>query len=785
MPKAPYAQCNKCPLKDRALVKGKFRGEPKYILLGEAPGNREAQKGEPFIGDSGQLLSSSMQAVGLDPDAVFVTNTLLCHPPRNKYSEEAAECCRPRLEHELKKVRERFPVPIVALGIPAAEALVDNPSRNRWFFTEHGPVLPVYHPAYILRRSSFAPELLNGLDKLNRPVPTTLEPNTQHTILEHAVDVHKWVDAMIKRGGKIAWDLETSQISWMHDRILCLGASWDEGKAIIIPGEAMYSSPNIQEALHELFAADNLEFVAHNGKFDVVFMRHQLKIQEARCDFDSMLAHYVLDERTGGGEIHSLKTLVSLFFDIPDYEQELVQRYLKSRNDSYAKVPRPQLYKYCAIDCDYTLRLAKALEQKLHEDRLYEQPFQSPLMEAYESIIQMELLGVPIDLEALEELEETLVDRIADLYAKLKELAGHDFNPNSWIQKGKIIYDEMHCPVVTGRGIKARSTNKNARAKLKVMYDGTTRPGQFLRVLDKYARVEKLRSSYVSNIIPLIVNGRVHPYFKLHGTETGRLAASNPAIQTIPRPGEEFSAAIKKTFRAEPGWSILQDDYSQAEMRVAAALSGDEFLIQIFKDDRDLHSEVAVAMYGEDFTKEDRILTKMFNFSYLYGGNEHSFAQDAGLPLSVAQQYVQRYDATMPKLAEWKVRQFEVMREQGYIDTPFRRRRRFPLIIQQNFHEARKASVNMPTQSSASDLTLISSAQVYAWLLDNPQLQQYVRMIITVHDSIIFEVRTPLVKEVGYKVKEFMENVGRKVFPQVPWKVDVEAGPSWGELKPV
>jgi DNA polymerase-1 len=220
---------------------------------------------------------------------------------------------------------------------------------------------------------------------------------------------------------------------------------------------------------------------------------------------------------------------------------------------------------------------------------------------------------------------------------------------------------------------------------------------------------------------------------------------------------------------------LVVADYSQAELRVFACISGELFLVGVYKDDRDLHTEVTVAMFGDGYTKEQRVQCKMFNFSYLYGGTEYSFAMDAGLNVDVARQFVQRYNELMPTGLAWKREQLRLARTQGYVETRFGRKRRFPFITQETLDDARKACVHMPCASSASDLTLLSAIS-----LENAG----VHVVLTVHDSVIAECRYEDSKEISELMVSTMQRMGDKYFPEVPWKVDVSVRQRWAEPLP-
>jgi hypothetical protein len=248
---------------------------------------------------------------------------------------------------------------------------------------------------------------------------------------------------------------------------------------------------------------------------------------------------------------------------------------------------------------------------------------------------------------------------------------------------------------------------------------------------------------------------------------------------TIPRPSDpsrpgydpfEDGAVIRGAIVAAPGNKVVVCDFSQAELRVLAALSHEPFLLQAYRDGRDIHSEVAIAMYGPDYSKEQRVMCKMFNFSYVYGGNEYSFAEDAGLPVSIARQFVRDYDKAMPVAKQWKADQFMQMKRDGYVSTFFGRRRRFPLITPENQDDARKASVHAPVAGTASDITLLALIQC---------VDEGIPVVLPVHDSIVTDSPEDRAEEHAARVAQIMKETGEKYLKEVPWKVDKEIASRW------
>jgi len=222
---------------------------------------------------------------------------------------------------------------------------------------------------------------------------------------------------------------------------------------------------------------------------------------------------------------------------------------------------------------------------------------------------------------------------------------------------------------------------------------------------------------------------------------------------------------------------LLRLDYSQAELRVFASYSMDEFLLGVYRDGRDLHNEVAIGMHGEDFTKEQRVMCKMFNFSYLYGGSEYSFAEDAGLNLDIARKFVQDYNRLMPQGLEYKRSQFRKLKREGYVETVFGRRRRFPFLIQRNYDDARKACVHMPCASTASDLTLLSGLKLNDEGYD---------VVLMIHDEVIMEVDDDpaTIAQASTRMAEVMKGTAMMWIPEVPWPMtadDVEVKKRWAK----
>lgn len=792
-PKAPGAICDKCPLYKRTHVPTYIPENPRYAVIGEGPGYNEAQKLVPFVGQSGQLLQAAFGRVDVDFDDVWRSNIVACWTPNNRAPTPLeTKCCRPRLLAELEEFQGDRVMPVgkaagIFMLLEAGHGIVEKTGdrRGHWFEWDDKMIMPTWHPAYILRRPSAAMEFFSDITKLvdgdpNHPLQNPPEVVFVYTIKE----LREMVEA-IPEGAQVAFDCETAQLIWydrpgiLADRVLMLGLSWDVTKGYVIDPklfdpryENLYEGfesdlwKQGQKIVQHMFNREDITFIAHNGKFDVIVLRAAGIY--ARCDFDTLLAHYSIQELRG---THGLKKLALEYYGLRDYEQELVKRHMKSRNDRYSKIPYLDLGLYCIWDVIVTLQLRYDLEKQMRSDNVYDRPFASLLMPLQHALTEVEWRGVPLDVEHLRKWQLRLFDHMDSLIDTLAVHADNpDFNPNSPKQVAEIIYVKLGLPrPKPGTNVKPNSTSKQALSQFE--------PGhsEFIDILREYRRAHKINRTYMSMLQKFASSaGRVHPSGLVHGTEVGRLAFRDPSIQTIPRPYEDmYGAMVRSAFVAPEGYKFVTADYSQAELRVAAVLSGDPFLIKSYVEGRDHHTEVAIAMHGDDYTRAQRNRTKMFNFSYLYGGSVYSFARDSELPIDVARQYILEYNRVMPVLSEYKRDQYKIAKTKGFVLSPFGRKRRFPLITNANKDDVRKSATHAPVAGTASDLTQFSLIEAE---------RQGLYIVMTVHDSISVLAKDEEAEAVGEQLQGIMLATAVGFFPEVPWKVDVDITDRWAPV---
>lgn len=871
--------CEQCPYKGRPQVPSE--GDPKtckYVLLGEAPAHDEVRKGRPFVGATGRLLMAFMKRVGISRDECYITNAVLCQLPHNKKGlAEAIRCCRPRLLAELETINTG--ATLAVMGGIARDALYPGEkggilASRGWRKYGDREVYVMAHPAYTLYNPNDAPMLLKDLKRLKRGRQSQIGPfivarkemrgktwgfglrppsyydslptegrewltaqgvlkdlevrpgtpfayvlDTKELLEEFIASLHR---VPMEERGYLAYDIETDQVDYMRDRILCMSVSPEYGTAYIIPDTLLYQDghefvttnwskqkfeafwndsryrtgtylrPNWDTValLRELFSIMGYKWVAHNSKFDMRFLHH-LGVKNVRCDFDTIVAHYTLDERRGG---HGLKPLADDYFDSGDYETELFQ-YIAKKSGHYSRIPRSVLYRYNAMDTELTLRLAYTLEAELKQQGLYERPFLFPMSAAVPMLLDTELYGVGIDWEEFERVDvEELGPELERLKGLLREISGNpSLNPLSSQKVNNLLYDHFNFPIIkvrtraAGKRLEARSSQ---RAVLdgwaKMWQKGTLRVSEeawkFAETLRQYRHLRKLQGSYIRKWRNYRgTDDRVHTSFLLRGTVTGRLASRDPPLQTIPsKVTDKWGPLIANAHVPRKGWKFLYADYSQAELMVAACMSSDEFMLNTFRaEGADYHSEVALAAFGEDFTRDERQACKRLTFGWLFGGNAYEIALDAlQFEGPVAERFAKEWDNLFKGVVAWRKLQGDLMQKQGYVESVFGRRRRYLLLTSQNVGKAKRVAVNAPIQSAVSDLTLISAIRLHKVYKGC----DFANVVLLIHDSLIMEVRDDHVEEVKKTMHDIMLDVPRGVFPQIQFQAEVKVGDRLGDL---
>lgn len=603
----------------------------------------------------------------------------------------------------------------------------------------------------------------------------------------------------------IACDIETKRVEWEDNILLSIGFATDSSTCYAlynIPIQCSRSNctemPEIANALQQLFDRTDIKWIWQNGKFDCTRLKYMCNI-DARVDEDTLLLHYIgINERRG---THGLKNLGQLYLQAPAWDDELDQiktsycrkNKLRLRDFTYDLLPIETLIPYMQKDCIATYRLLFKFRtlQRPETEFIYRK-----LVEASGKYGQMELNGFRVDEEYLEDLEYFLDLILEDAQTELDKVSEQLWDPATYSKD-------------TGARVKLTDTfNPKSPKQLKWMLEKATQQPvpntsaqtieELYRLVDKGIIKYPLAKEFIESVstvrkaskyMDTFVQGmrdnlcrdlRVRSTINLHGTETGRLSSSNPNIQNIPR-----NKYIKNLFVAETGKVLLQFDYSQAELRVLALLSGDPWLIGVYQDGRDLHDTVAESMFGPDFDKEQRNMAKTINFGIAYGRGPSSISEAFGKSMFESKAIIDKWFKPMPKVKEYINGRRRAANRGEQCTTPLGRERHFVLTDAEKNH-IQNEYINTPIQSLASDFTMISLLCIHDYLVQE-HLQNDAKIIMTVHDSIILEVTddAELIDKLVRNGVRIMAEVPQQLIPDcpVPFKADADVGTKWGEME--
>ena len=794
--KAPYALCSQCPFKDRPFAKSVGPAEAKLAVVSRSPGRHEALNGKCFSGPSGKVLDHLLGLQGVKREDVFLTNVVLCQSDsEDKGFGMAQACCEPRLEKELEG-RDT----IIAAGAEAAQALAGTgvaSGRGAPHEVNGHRIIVTNNPAMVIRDDGAFPELVRDFKLAINPLPKPKLPKVRWT--EDVDEARDWIPAIAEQlvpGTLVAVDIEGG-----YPNLACIGFSVRPERAVV------FGIPVVRGLLRELGELLNIEGVRYLyqfGKYDVKELR-RFGIN-AKVDEDTGLLSYALDERPGNPESgaggHALEWLLKDELGWPRYEPSSVYDFKKNRGEwrewwlDWKSVPkrlRIDLYEYNGMDVAGTNALYPVLRERAINDGVFDKPYRSQLIPLSEALARVELYGNLWDADAAcDILEEEVWPKLWNWRQDLREMTHKPtLNPNSPKQLGELMYEEwglrhnLDRPKIERKG--KRSTDAAVREVISLgefsLRDNRNKPGviAFADKLSLWKELDKQRGTYLEGLtLRRASDGRIYTTFKIHGTESGRLSSENPNMQNVTRPKEGLPN-IRRVFVADPGCQFISADLSQAELRTIAVLSEDPALQAIYRDTgRSLHKEVAAQFYGRDYTYEQYVRAKNINFGVAYWQSAFSFAQMYHMPQEEAQSYIDFWWERFPRVWEWTKEIEKQVLTDGVIQSPFGHKRRFYVIPQDysgRLHIV-KEGINFQPQNIAANITLYALIQ----LVDN--LDPAVAQIrITVHDSIVANVRDEVVDETAIIMKQTMEQACKEAIGwDFPYLADVSIGPTWGDL---
>ncbi|ATY88899.1 DNA polymerase I [Pectobacterium atrosepticum] len=603
----------------------------------------------------------------------------------------------------------------------------------------------------------------------------TLSADGYVTILDEKT-LLDWIERL-KQAEVFAFDTETDGLDTLTANLIGLSFAIKPGEAAYLPLAHDYldapeqlDRAQVLALFKPLLEDEKLLKIGQNLKFDKgVMQRYDIDLRGIA--FDTMLESYVLDSVAGRHDMDSL-----------------AERYLKHKTTTFEEIAGKgknqltfnqialeQAGPYAAEDADVTLHLHQTLWGKLQPHADLCQVFQAIDMPLVPVLSRIERTGVLIDPAILAEHSKELTTRLAGLETQAYELAGEEFNLASTKQLQGILYEKQKLPILKKTPKGAPSTNEEVLAELALDYP-------LPKLILEYRGLAKLKSTYTDKL-PLMINPatkRVHTSYHQAVTATGRLSSSDPNLQNIPVRNDE-GRRIRQAFIASKGYSIVAADYSQIELRIMAHLSGDKGLLNAFANGLDIHRATASEVFGialDKVTSEQRRSAKAINFGLIYGMSAFGLSRQLNIPRSESQKYMNLYFERYPGVQDYMERTRQQAAEHGYVSTLDGRRLYLPDIHSRNAMArkgAERAAINAPMQGTAADIIKKAMIAIDDWLQKDTPL---VKMIMQVHDELVFEIHDSVIEESISKINILMEGCMKL---NVPLQVDIGTGMNWDQ----
>ncbi|WP_413505216.1 DNA polymerase I [Serratia grimesii] len=587
----------------------------------------------------------------------------------------------------------------------------------------------------------------------------------------------EWLEKL-KKADVFAFDTETDGLDTLTANLIGVSFAIAPGEAAYLPVAHDYldapeqlDRAHVLATLKPLLEDEKALKVGQNLKFDMgLLARYDISLRGIA--FDTMLESYVLD--SVGGR-HDMDSLSDRYLGHKTVTFEEIAGKGKKQL-TFNQIALEQAAPYAAEDADVTLQLHLAMWPQLQESAELLTVFNEIEMPLVPVLSHIERTGVLIDQSILATHSIELTKRLAELEIQAHELAEEPFNLASTKQLQAILYEKQKLPVLKKTPGGAPSTNEEVLAELALDYP-------LPKVILEYRGLAKLKTTYTDKL-PLMINpvsGRVHTSYHQAVTATGRLSSSDPNLQNIPVRNDE-GRRIRQAFIAPEGYRIVAADYSQIELRIMAHLSQDEGLLKAFAAGEDIHRATAAEVFGlplDKVTNEQRRSAKAINFGLIYGMSAFGLARQLGIPRGEAQRYMDLYFERYPGVLDYMERTRQQAASQGYVSTLDGRRLYLPDVNSSNGMRrkaAERAAINAPMQGTAADIIKRAMIEVDAWL--QAQEKPLVRMIMQVHDELVFEVHESVIEESSQHIRELMEN---SMMLAVPLKVDVGVGANWDE----
>ena len=607
-------------------------------------------------------------------------------------------------------------------------------------------------------------------------IPATPKLKKEYQVVLTQNDLKAWAKK-IDNCSVFAVDTETSSLDTMTAELIGISLACNEGEGCYIPIKHSYDGmPKqiplnlIQKTLGTAITKNQKKLVGQNLKFDLPMLnRHGIKVDEFLGD--TMLMSYVLNST---GTRHGLDRLAVYYLNYEPMKYEEVAGSA-SKQINFAQVEIPAATFYAAEDADITLRLFNHLNKMLEDQPKLINLLTSIEYPMLQSLIRVETNGAKIDAQMLAKYSDELAIKIEELSKAAFKMAGEEFNIDSPKQLVEILYNKLDLPVLKKTPKGQPSTNEDTLQRLAEEYD-------LPKIIIEYRGLAKLKSTYTDSLINIQhpVTKRIHTSYQQAVTSTGRLSSTEPNLQNIPIKTSE-GRKIREAFIAEKGNVLISADYSQIELRIMAHLSGDQNLTHAFNNNIDVHSATASEIFNislEEVTPEHRRSAKAINFGLIYGMSAFGLTRQLGIPRHEAQAYLDTYFERYTGVRKYMDTTKELAKKNLFVETILGRKLHVAAINDSNGlrrQAAERAAINAPLQGSAADIIKKAMIDVDQWIGNN---NPDIRMIMQVHDELIFEVKKGFADEALKNITSLMES---SVKLDIPLIVDANTGANWNE----
>jgi uracil-DNA glycosylase family 4 len=852
---------------------GQGRKGARIMVVQESPYMMEWKARKYMGGRGGAMMRAAFGEVGIDIDDVYFTSIVKFPTPEDRIPSDLE--LKEGMDLMWAEIEIINPEIIIPTGNLSMKYLMKQTAitkcRGKLYVHDDRKYFPMIHPNLVLKQPKylqfFSEDMINLESVLNGTKVAGRASYERERLYCETYD--SAIDEIMRlmklpKGTKVVVDLETVKVNpfiarvtsgkttadkfpeSLHPKIVAIGFADRPGYGSAIPlyhRETPFSGNQlgtIVKFLRWLFEESELEFVAHNGKFDIKWLKAWLDIQVKELIWDTMLIHYLTITEEKG--THGLKDLAWLETDMGGYDDALDSLKPTGEDEgNYDLIPWDVLKVYLADDCDVTYRLLEKYIANVTEDPEYAWIWENLMVPGYYTLLDIECDGVYVDRKHLKYLQDNYPSEIERVESKLHQFpevidmkrervdrwaercaigqikkanrtpeqqekftkykkydpkdGGDKLNFGSVQQLSELLFERLglETDVLTDKG--NPSTNDDS---LKVML----KQHPICSVLMEWRKVNHLNNNFVAGMTAhLDPNGLVHPSYNIHGTVTGRLSSNEPNAQQFPRKSNDIFSfqywhEIKTMFVSRFGDDgvIVQFDYSQLELRILAVFSQDPTLINLYRSGADLHKAVASDAFGvpiEEVTKDQRTASKKIQFGVVYqesarGLSEDLRAEGINMTDKQCQAFIDKYFRRFPYVEKWVKEIKRFAKRNKYVLTKTKRRRNLPTIDSTDrsvANEAERQAVNAPIQSTGSDCTLMSLILINKWLRDSGYRS---RICITVHDSIVLDCPKDEVIVVAKKVKHIMENLAEynpfyEFLGDVPVVSEMEIGYSYGE----